>query len=179
MRVSDLKVHSLVMEPWRFVGCPRNPTDNRPFIFLGRKRNSIYTESMAASFYIVVEGEDPGYDIFVNGRALARHEDALERMAERLRVPGLLEFFSADENAVAVLTEADGEPPMWEPQPVQWHSPENGLRTVRALLLHLEQSPLALGTETPAVSGELREYEQVLQKTNLYGLRWHLAVSWK
>jgi hypothetical protein len=36
---------------------------------------------MAASMYIVVEGEDPGYDIFVNGRALARHEDALERLA--------------------------------------------------------------------------------------------------
>src|SRR5437016_6222649 len=33
--------------------------------------------SMAASMYIVVEGEDPGFDIFVNGRSLARHEDAL------------------------------------------------------------------------------------------------------
>ena len=28
---------------------------------------------MAASMYIVVEGDDPGYNIFVNGRALARH----------------------------------------------------------------------------------------------------------
>jgi hypothetical protein len=27
---------------------------------------------MSASMYIVVEGEDPGYDIFVNGHALAR-----------------------------------------------------------------------------------------------------------
>ena len=36
--------------------------------------------------YIVVEGEDPGFDIFVNGRFLARHEDALERLALRLGV---------------------------------------------------------------------------------------------
>ncbi len=34
--------------------------------------------------YIVVEGEDPGYDIFVNGHALARNEDALEKLALRL-----------------------------------------------------------------------------------------------
>ncbi len=39
---------------------------------------------MAASMYIVVEGEDPGFDIFVNGRSLARYEDALERLALRL-----------------------------------------------------------------------------------------------
>ena len=39
---------------------------------------------MAASMYIVVEGEDPGYNIFVNGRALARHEDALEKLALRM-----------------------------------------------------------------------------------------------
>jgi hypothetical protein len=58
-------------------------------------------KTMAASLYIVVEGEDPGYDIFVNGQALARNEDALERLAERLHVTPLLEFFSADENSMA------------------------------------------------------------------------------
>ena len=53
--------------------------------------------------YIVVEGEDPGFDIFVNGRTLARNEDALEKLAERLGVKPLLEFFSADQNSMAVL----------------------------------------------------------------------------
>ena len=52
--------------------------------------------SMAASLYIVVEGEDPGFDIFVNGQAVARNEDSLERLAKRLGVKPLLEFFSAD-----------------------------------------------------------------------------------
>ena len=48
---------------------------------------------MAASMYIVVEGEDPGFDIFVNGRALARHEDALEKLAVSLGVRPLIDFF--------------------------------------------------------------------------------------
>ena len=40
--------------------------------------------------YIVVEGEDPGFDIFVNGRALARYEGAIERLALELGVRPLL-----------------------------------------------------------------------------------------
>ncbi len=68
---------------------------------------------MAASLYIVVEGEDPGFDTFVNGQALARNEDALERMAKQLRVAPLLEFFSADENSMALLSELGAADPEW------------------------------------------------------------------
>jgi sulfite reductase beta subunit-like hemoprotein len=60
---------------------------------------------MAASMYIVVEGEDPGFDIFVNGRMLARHEDALERLALSVGVRPLIEYFSADENSMSLLIE--------------------------------------------------------------------------
>ena len=87
--------------------------------------------------YIVVEGEDPGFDIFVNGRSLARHEDALERLALRLGVRPLIEFFSADENSMSLLIEegAGNQELMRRLPPPQWYSPEDGLRTVRALLM--------------------------------------------
>ena len=136
---------------------------------------------MSASLYIVVEGEDAGFDIFVNGHALARHEDALERLTERLRVSPLLEFFSADENSMALLLEQGAGNPDWVhhlPEP-QWFSASTGLVTVRALLDFLQSSPTALGTETGSVISELREYERVLDKTEQRGLRWHLAVSWR
>jgi hypothetical protein len=136
---------------------------------------------MAASLYIVVEGEDPGFDIFVNGHALARNEDALERLAERLNVPPLLEFFSAVENSMALLLEQGAGNPEWArhlPQP-QWFDPTDGLRTIRALMDFLATAPAGLGSETPSVLIELREYERVLSKTFKHGLRWHLAVSWR
>lgn len=136
---------------------------------------------MAASLYIVVEGEDPGFDIFVNGHALARNEDALERLAERLKVSPLLEFFSADENSMALLLEQGAGNPEWAhhlPEP-QWFDAGTGLVTVCALLEFLEEAPVALGSETAGVVSELREYERVLRKTAQYGLRWHLAVSWR
>jgi len=131
--------------------------------------------------YIVVEGEDPGFDIFVNGHALARNEDALERLAERLKVSPLLEFFSADENSMALLLEQGAGNPEWAghlPQP-QWFSAVRGLETVCALLEFLGGSQTALGSETAKVIAELREYERVLRKTAERELRWHLAVSWR
>lgn len=135
---------------------------------------------MAASLYIVVEGEDPGFDIFVNGQAVARNEDALEQLAERLKVSPLLDFFSADENSMALLLEQGAGNPEWAshlPQP-QWFSASGGLLTVRTLIDFLVKNPAALGSDTRTVLSELREYERVLRKTAVHKLRWHLAVSW-
>ncbi|HTV64615.1 MAG TPA: hypothetical protein VMD98_03370 [Bryocella sp.] len=136
---------------------------------------------MSASMYIVVEGEDPGYDIFVNGHALARNEDALEKLAVRLNVKPLLEFFSADQNSMALLLDEGAGDPEWAKTlpPPQWFSPEEGLATVRTLLDYLHDAPTTLGSETEAVINELAEYERVLEKTVQHSLRWQLAVSWK
>ena len=136
---------------------------------------------MSATLYIVVEGEDPGFDIFVNGRALARNEDALEKMAQRIGVKPLLEFFSADENSMALLLEEGAGDPEWAKTlpPPQWFSPDDGLETIDTLLDFLKDSPSALGSETTPVVNELEEYERVLRKTSVRSLRWQLAVSWK
>jgi hypothetical protein len=136
---------------------------------------------MSASMYIVVEGEDPGFDIFVNGHALARNEDALEKLAMRLDVKPLLEFFSADQNSMALLLDEGAGDPEWAKTlpPPQWFSPEDGLQTIVALLEHLKDAPTALGSETELVINELEEYQRVLRKTATRNLRWQLAVSWK
>src|ERR1700739_2057624 len=122
---------------------------------------------MSASMYIVVEGEDPGYDIFVNGHALARNEDALEKLALRLGVKPLLEFFSADQNSMALLLEEGAGDPEWAKTlpPPQWFSPGDGLVTIQALLDALRKSPTTLGSETIPIISELEEYEHVLHKT--------------
>jgi hypothetical protein len=136
---------------------------------------------MAASMYIVVEGDDPGYNIYVNGRVLARYESAVEKLALDLGVKPLLEFFSADENSMALLIEEGGGNPDLLPKlpPPQWYRPEEGLRTVEALAEAVELDPHQLGSEGPQVLAELREYETVLRRTVERGLRWHLAVSWR
>jgi hypothetical protein len=131
--------------------------------------------------YIVVEGEDPGFDTFVNGHSLARHEDALERLALSAGVRPLIEFFSADENSMSLLIEegAGDQELLRRLPPPQWYAPQDGLSTVRALLLALEDDPQQLGSEGEQVLSELLEYAQVLEKTMDRNLRWHLAVSWR
>ncbi|WP_188554643.1 hypothetical protein [Edaphobacter dinghuensis] len=136
---------------------------------------------MAASMYIVVEGEDPGFDTFVNGRSLARHEDALEKLALNLGVRPLIEFFSADENSMALLIEegAGDQELLRKLPPPQWYTPADGLKTVQALLQALRDDPQQLGTEGKQVLSELREYAEVLEKARDREMRWHLAVSWR
>ena len=153
------------------------------FARISNKVTTFYTKllSMAASLYIVVEGDDPEFDIFVNGRALARNEEALDRLAARLNVNPLLNFFSADENSMALLLEQGAGDPEWAqhlPQP-QWFKPADGLITVHKLIEFLIETPAAVGSETLPILSELREYERVLQKTAERGLRWHLAASWR
>ncbi|QMV17357.1 hypothetical protein GOB94_00485 [Granulicella sp. 5B5] len=136
---------------------------------------------MAASMYIVVEGEDPGYNIYVNGRILARHEGQVEQLAVRLGVQPLLEFFSADENSMALLIEEGAGNPDLLPRlpPPQWYQAEDGLKTVSALVGAVEADPEMMGADGEELLRELREYELVLLKTAERGLRWHLAVSWR
>lgn len=136
---------------------------------------------MAASMYIVVEGEDPGFDTFVNGRALARNEDALEKLALRLAVRPLIEFFSADENSMSLLIEegAGNRDLLHRLPPPQWYTASDGLATVEALIAALEGEPQQLGTEGEPVLGELLEYRRVLRKAKDRNARWHLAVSWR
>lgn len=131
--------------------------------------------------YIVVEGEDPGFDIFVNGRSLARHEDALERLALRMGVKPLIEFFSADENSMSLLIEegAGDRDLIRRLPPPQWYPASDGLKTVRTLVAVLQDEPQQLGTEGEQVVSELLEYVVVLEKAQARNLRWHLAVSWR
>jgi hypothetical protein len=131
--------------------------------------------------YIVVEGDDPGYDIYVNGRMLARYEGPVEQLALRLGVRPLLDFFSADENSMALLIEEGaGNPDLLKRlPPPQWYAPDDGLQTVEALVSALEEDPQQFGSDGTQLLQELREYESVLRKTSERGLRWHLAVSWR
>jgi len=131
--------------------------------------------------YIVVQGEDPGFDIYVNGRALARNEDAVEKLALQIGVRPLIEFFSADENLMSLLVEggAGDAELMKQLPPPQWFRGDEGLATVTALIESLQDEPQKLGSEGVLVLEELREYAVVLRKTAERGLGWHMAVSFR
>jgi hypothetical protein len=48
---------------------------------------------MSAAFFIVVENENPDFDVSVNGKAFAKAEPRLRRNASALGVKSLMEFY--------------------------------------------------------------------------------------
>jgi hypothetical protein len=123
------------------------------------------------AFYIVLEHKNPGFDPFVNGKALSRSETQLAEMAERLGVSPLMEFFSASPDEAGEFLESEGLSDVQVPEE-RWFSPEDGLRTVQALLHEVENVP-----ELDAAKADLREFEVVLGQAQTKGIRWHLAVG--
>jgi len=54
----------------------------------------------------------------------------------------------------------------------QWFSPEDGLKTVNALLAQAEISP-----ELRATKDDLLDCQRVLREAQKHGVRWHLAID--
>lgn len=123
------------------------------------------------ALYIVLENKAPGFDPFVNGKALGRSEKQLAEMAARLGVRPLMEFFSVNPDEAGEFLESEGVSDVEIPGE-QWFSPEDGLRTVQALLGQVENVP---GLE--GVKADLLEFEGVLRQAQAKGIKWHLAVD--
>jgi len=134
---------------------------------------------MSAAYYIVLDTQDPGFDPFVNGKALARASDALQDAAAQLGVRPLMDFFSMSADSVEEAAAEFGldEETLSAAPAEAWFEPADGLRTVRALLQHCEQVREQLpGHEV--VREELLEYARVLEQAQSRGFRWHLAVDY-
>ena len=81
------------------------------------------------SLYIVLENQDPGFDLHVNGNALSRAEEQHAADAKRLGVRPLMEFFSIGPDEAGDFLE-DIEVAAAKLPPLRWFSAEEGLKTV-------------------------------------------------
>ena len=106
---------------------------------------------MGAPLYIVLEKQIPGLDTTVDGKMLSRAEERLAETSARLGVRPLMEFFSMNPEEAGGFLEGEGLEGVVEVPAEQWFLPEEGLRTVQALLGEAE------------ASAELREALQDLQ----------------
>ena len=129
---------------------------------------------MSAAWFIVLEREIPEFDPFVNGKALAKAGKELERLAKDAGVKPLMEFFSVSADEMGGIGEEFGlDLRARSRMPAdQWFSPEEGLRSVLALLEAAEKRG---GSERMA--NDLKEFQKVLEVAKENGVRWHLAVD--
>jgi hypothetical protein len=129
------------------------------------------------SLYIILEKKIPSTDTYANGSFLSKNSDELDQMAARLGVEPLMAFFSISNEELSALMEehdANFNKPKAGHQE-KWFTPDEGLRTVNALLQELASSKL---DRLDRIETELREFEKVLEVAKANGVRWHLGVDY-
>lgn len=130
---------------------------------------------MSRALFITLAREIPGIDASsVGGKFLARNLDWLDEAAKKLVVRPLSELISAKPEDVAAFLEGEGQDAtdLSLPQE-QWFDAEEGLRTIEALLRHVE-------SEKPAeqrLLHDLRDCQRVLQRARQEATRFHFTVD--
>jgi hypothetical protein len=125
---------------------------------------------MGAALYIALEKQIPDFDSVIDGKMLGKSEKQLVAAAKRLGVRPLMEFFSTSAQEAEDLL---GDDVAGIDIPAgQWFSPEDGLKTVNALLAQAEISP-----ELRATKDDLLDCQRVLREAQKHGVRWHLAID--
>jgi hypothetical protein len=126
---------------------------------------------MGAALYIALEQPIPGFDPFVDGKALSKASGQLDSIATELGVRPLMEFFSADpEMAAEFLPEGVEAPPQ------VWFTAADGLATVSALQAHLGVNPYAV-PRLDQVLTDLANMEQILTTASEHGVKWCLQID--
>lgn len=132
---------------------------------------------MGSAFFIVLNDPEPGFDTFVNGKALAEADEPLAQIAANLGLPAFEKYFSMSSDAQAGLTEEfeldESLPDLSE----KWYDVDEGLNWVNQVRDFVRSNPNSL-KQADAVLADLAEYEKVLQQAKTINAKWHLSVDY-
>jgi hypothetical protein len=125
---------------------------------------------MGSAYYIALEKTIPDVDTMIDGKMLNKAEKHLASAANRLGVRPLMDFFSTSEDEAADLL-GDDVAGIDIPA-AQWFSPEEGLRTVDALLGEVDGNP-----DLKPAKDDLLACQRVLREAQKHGVKWRLAID--
>lgn len=131
---------------------------------------------MSVAYYIVLDVDEPGFDPFVNGKALAHATEELDELCLKSGLPVLESFMGQGMDEFEEMLEEDYELPEGEEGDEKWFEPQEGIDWVQSLLAAISQNPSSV-TEAEAVLDDLKEYMEVLEKAKGIHARWHLALD--
>lgn len=120
-----------------------------------------------------IAGYEPATE--VNGKPIARAIENLDAICDRLRVRSLSSYHSA---SLEETFDAIGEPvPDDLPErPIEWSEPNDGLRTVEALIEYVRSHPDDVPSAV-AVEKDLERFQTVLQKAREFGTRFRIRID--
>lgn len=125
---------------------------------------------MGAALYIALESKIPDLDTMIDGKMLSKAEKHLAKVAKRLGLRPLMDFFSTSADEAADLLGADVAG--IDVPAAQWFTADEGLKTVEGLLAETDSSP-----ELRVAKDDLLGCQRVLREALKHGVRWHLAMD--
>ncbi len=121
---------------------------------------------MSTAYYIVLNSQEPGFDTFIDGKALARRLPTVNKIAVGIGLKRLENFAFHD------LSDFGG--PESEPE---WFDAAEGVNWMSQVLQHVRQHPDSVG-DADAVADDLQACIRVLGEAGKRGFKWHLALDY-
>ena len=128
---------------------------------------------MGVAYYIVLDNAAPGFDTFVNGKALAHESERLDAISKKLGIRTFEDFLSISAADLEGMLGDDVEIPE---QDVKWFSADEGLSFVQKLLQYIRANPSSIANSQNVLE-DLEEYAALFQKAKGIGARWHLTLD--
>jgi hypothetical protein len=126
---------------------------------------------MGAAYFIVLDNEEPGFETFVNGKAIARASDSIRSICDKLDLTSI-----DDLTSFGALDEEFDVPEECRETSTPWFEPREGIEWVGALYEYIEANPSSV-KDPDHVLAELDEYEAVFKKAAKIGAKWHLELD--
>ena len=128
---------------------------------------------MSVAYYIVLDNDEPGFDTFVNGKALAR-EKKLASLCKSLGLNNFEDFLTMSEEDISDVLGEDVDLP--DELNEKWFMPDEGLTYFSAIADHIKANPASVDDPEECLE-ELAEYTDILTKAKKIGAKWHLNLD--
>lgn len=130
---------------------------------------------MSFAYYIVLDDSNPGFDTFVNGKAVARAVAEIDALCEQERLGRLDQFIGQSVAEFGDLLGEDIELPESESVEAVWFDPDEGITFLDALTAKI-RSDRSLPFRGDVLE-DLAEYRRVLVQAKAIRAKWHLAID--
>ncbi|MHC1682855.1 MAG: hypothetical protein AB6733_07900 [Clostridiaceae bacterium] len=127
---------------------------------------------MGVSYYIILEKESKEIDLDVCGKGIAKDIEKLDKIAKKIGVIPLSNFYSINEESMLDLLGEDIE--SIDLPPESWFDANHGLKTVQALLDYVQNNNLDLNKNTIV---DLMDFERILKAAVVENSKWYLAMD--
>lgn len=131
---------------------------------------------MSVAYYVVLDVEEPGFDAFVNGKAVAHAAEELEALCQQSGLQTLDSFLGQGMEDFADLLDEDIELPDGDDGQAKWFDPAEGIALIESIVSAIQQNPAALSCSAEVLE-DLEEYRAVLEKAREIKAKWHLALD--